>query len=56
VRLRDAMAAAGITVETHLFAHGGHGFGVGARPGSPDGLWLPLFLNFARERGLFGGT
>jgi acetyl esterase/lipase len=53
VRLRDAMVAAKITVETHLFAQGGHGFSVGARPGSPDGLWLPLFLNFARERKLF---
>ncbi|MCW3849529.1 prolyl oligopeptidase family serine peptidase [Sphingomonas sp. LB-2] len=52
-RLRDAMVAGGITVETHLFAHGGHGFSVGARPGSPDGLWLPLFLNFAREQKLF---
>jgi len=54
VRLRDAMIAARITVETHLFAHGGHGFGVGARPDSPDGPWLPLFLNFAREQKLFG--
>lgn len=53
VRLRDAMVAAKVTVETHLFAHGGHGFGVGGRPGSPDGLWLPLFLNFAREEKLF---
>ena len=53
VRLRDAMVAAKVTVETHLFAHGGHGFGSGARPGSPDGLWLPLFLNFAREEKLF---
>jgi len=54
VRLRDAMVAAKIRVETHLFAHGGHGFGVRSRPGSPDGLWLPLFLDFAREQKLFG--
>jgi acetyl esterase/lipase len=53
VRLRDAFVAAKVTVETHLFAHGGHGFGTGARPGSPDGLWLPLFVNFAREEKLF---
>lgn len=52
VRLRDAMAAARITVETHLFARGGHGFGVGARSGSPDGPWLPMFLNFARQQKL----
>jgi acetyl esterase/lipase len=53
VRLRDAMAAAKVTVETHLLAHGGHGFGIGWRQGFPDGLWLPLFLNFAREAKLF---
>jgi len=54
VRLREAMVAAKIPVETHLLAHGGHGFGVRAQPGSPDGPWLPLFLNFAREQKLFG--
>jgi len=54
VRLRDAMVAAKITVETHLFAHGGHGFGLRGQPGQPDGLWLPLLLNFAREQKLFG--
>lgn len=53
VRLRDAMVAARIPVETHLFARGGHGFSVGSRPGSPDGLWLPLFVNFARQEKLF---
>jgi acetyl esterase/lipase len=53
VRLREAMVAAKIRVETHLFARGGHGFGVGPRPGGPDGLWLPLFVNFARQENLF---
>jgi len=53
VRLRDAMAAAKIPVETHLFAHGGHGFGARPQPGSPDGPWLPLFINFARQEKLF---
>jgi len=52
VRLRDAMVAAKIAVETHLFAHGGHGFSVRAQPGNPDGPWLPLFLNFARDQKL----
>ena len=56
VRLRDAMVAARITVETHLFAHGGHGFGVRSGAGNPDGPWLPLFLNFAHEQRLFGGN
>lgn len=53
LRLRDAMVAARVTVETHLFAHGGHGFGVGGQPGNPDGPWLPLLLNFARREKLF---
>jgi len=53
VRLRDAMVAAKIPVETHLFAHGGHGFGARPQPGSPDGPWLPLFINFARQEKLF---
>lgn len=53
VRLRDAMVAAKVTVETHLFARGGHGFGAGFLPGSSDGSWLPLFLKFAREEKLF---
>ena len=53
-RLRDAMVAAKITVETHLFAQGGHGFGARPQPGRPGGLWLPLFLNFARAQKLFG--
>ncbi len=51
VRLRDALVAQKITVETHLFARGGHGFGM--RPSGPGGLWMPLFLNFAREEKLF---
>ena len=51
MRLRDALVAAKVTVETHLFARGGHGFGIG--PGGPDGLWLPLFVNFARQEKLF---
>ncbi len=53
VRLRDAMVAAKVTVETHLFAHGGHGFGARDLAGSPGGVWLPLFLHFARQEKLF---
>ncbi|MBW8734603.1 MAG: alpha/beta hydrolase [Asticcacaulis sp.] len=50
-RLRDALVAQKIPVETHLFAHGGHGFGVPNDPGA-RGLWIPLFLNFARGQKL----
>lgn len=53
VRLREAMVAAKITVETLLFAHGGHGFGIGSWLAPPDGPWLPLFVNFARQQKLF---
>lgn len=52
-KLRDAMVAAKITVDTHLFSRGGHGFGLWSQPGAPDGLWLPLFLHFARQEKLF---
>ena len=53
-RLREALVAAKVPVETHLFARGGHGFGVGAAPGRPDGPWLPLFVEFARGERLLG--
>jgi len=53
VRLRDAMVAAKVTVETHLFAHGGHGFGARDLAGAPGGVWVPLFLHFARQEKLF---
>lgn len=53
-RLREALLAAKVPVETHLFARGGHGFGVGAEPGRPDGPWLPLFVDFARGEKLLG--
>lgn len=53
-RLREALVAAKVPVETHLFARGGHGFGVGAAPGRPDGPWLPLFVEFARGEKLLG--
>ncbi len=51
-RLRDALVAQKIPVETHLFAHGGHGFGIPNDPGA-RGLWIPLFLNFAHGQKLF---
>lgn len=52
-RLRDALVAQKIPVETHLFAQGGHGLGIPGDPGG-RGLWVPLFLNFARGQKLFG--
>ncbi|MDC7677317.1 alpha/beta hydrolase [Asticcacaulis machinosus] len=46
--LREALKAHNIKVETHLFAEGGHGYGLN----SPKAKWGDLFLSFARARGL----
>lgn len=53
-RLREALLATGNVVETHLFARGGHGFGMDLAPGHPCALWPQLFLAFARREGLMG--
>jgi len=42
--LRAALKRAGVTVETHLYPKGGHGFGLT----NPDIDWGPLFITFAR--------
>jgi dipeptidyl aminopeptidase/acylaminoacyl peptidase len=49
--LRAALRAKNITVETHIFAHGGHGFGLRKAIGKPAEIWPELFLNFARSQG-----
>ncbi|MBW8870198.1 MAG: alpha/beta hydrolase, partial [Acidobacteriales bacterium] len=54
VRLRQAVKAAGIVVETHLFAEGGHGFGMTGAQGKPAHDWPQLFARFARSQALFG--
>ena len=45
--LRAALRAKGIPVETHLFAHGGHGFGLHKTLGKPVAAWPDLFLAWA---------
>ncbi len=50
---RAALKAAGVTVETHLFPDGGHGFGLRKVVGTPTHAWGELFLAFARARGLY---
>jgi len=50
---RAALKAAGVTVETHLFPEGGHGFGLRQVVGTPTHAWGDLFLAFAKARGLF---
>lgn len=52
LELRRALAAKSIPVETHLFAHGGHGFGLQKAVGKPAGMWPELFVNWAAANGL----
>lgn len=50
--LRAALKARGASVETHLFAHGGHGFGLRRAVGKPIEVWPDLFRAWARTVGL----
>lgn len=50
--MRAACKAAGVTVETHLFAAGGHGFGIRRAAGKPVEAWPSQFLAFAQSQGL----
>jgi acetyl esterase/lipase len=50
--LRAALKAKNIPVETHLFTHGGHGFGLRKAIGKPAETWPELFLTWAKTQGL----
>jgi acetyl esterase/lipase len=50
--LRAALKERSIPVETHLFQHGGHGFGIRKVLGKPAAAWPELFLTWARAAGL----
>ena len=49
--LRGALKAKGIAVETHLFEHGGHGFGLRKAIGKPVAVWPELWRAWARSVG-----
>lgn len=49
---RAAAVSAGVAVETHLFATGGHGFGLSKAVGKPAASWPTLFEEWARAYGL----
>lgn len=51
--LRSALVAAKVPVETHLFADGGHGFGLRLSRGKTVEGWQELFLAWGRKLGLF---
>ncbi|WP_343518220.1 alpha/beta hydrolase [Sphingomonas sp.] len=47
--LRAALRARGIAVDTHLFAQGGHGFGLRNTAGKPVAIWPELFAGWAAK-------
>jgi acetyl esterase/lipase len=51
--LRSALLARKVQVETHLFADGGHGFGLRLALGKSVEGWQDLFFAWARKKGLF---
>jgi acetyl esterase/lipase len=51
LRLRAALKARGIPCETHLFAQGGHGFGLRKTIGKPAEAWPDLWRAWARTVG-----
>ena len=49
--MRAAVRAAGVPVETHLFAQGGHGFGLRGAAGKAVAIWPDLFHGWVRSQG-----
>jgi acetyl esterase/lipase len=54
VRLRAALKAAGVPVETHIFAEGEHGFGLRFTVGKPVAAWPDLLMAWAARLGWLG--
>jgi acetyl esterase/lipase len=52
LEFRAALRAQGIPVETHLFTHGGHGFGLRYVMGKPAAAWPELFVRWSQSMGL----
>lgn len=50
--LRAALKKKDVAVETHLFTHGGHGFGLRKALGKPVECWPALFLAWSKTQGL----
>lgn len=51
LKLRAALKAAGVPVETHIFEEGGHGFGLRFTVGKPVAMWPDLLLAFGKRHG-----
>lgn len=52
LEFRAALRAHGVAAETHLFSHGGHGFGLRSAAGAPVAIWPRLFVSWSRSVGL----
>jgi acetyl esterase/lipase len=50
--MRDGLKARGIAVDTHLYAAGGHGFGISRAAGKPVAAWPEAWLAWVRAKGL----
>lgn len=50
--MRASLKARGIAVDTHLYAAGGHGFGISRAEGKPVAAWPEAWLGWARAKGL----
>lgn len=48
----NSLFAAGVPVELHIYAHGGHGKAINARGGIPFGAWHVRFQEWLADRGL----
>lgn len=53
VRMFEALRAAGVAAELHVFPEGGHGFGIARAEGKPVAVWPELFLAWGRRLGMF---
>jgi acetyl esterase/lipase len=51
VRFRDALAAAGVKPEIHVFSSGGHGFGM-KKQGTTSDYWIELFYHWLEAQQL----
>jgi endo-1,4-beta-xylanase len=51
VRLYQRLEEAGVSTEMHVYASGGHGFGIRDQPKAVYS-WMGLFLGWLRERGM----
>lgn len=50
--MREALKERRIAVDAHLYAEGGHGFGVSRAKGKPVAKWPEVWLAWAQARGL----